>query len=99
MRDVAKVSQSPAPAPAQPGEASEDDPEDYPFFAVPSPTMARFLRASINRYCFLFEYIKTQTGLKYSLPETIVMSTALRGLRFSYDSSLITKEPVLWGDR
>ncbi|EWY79586.1 hypothetical protein FOYG_17280 [Fusarium oxysporum NRRL 32931] len=89
---------SSAPAPAQPGEASEDDLED-PFFAVPSQTMARFLRASINRYCFLFEYIKAQTGLKYSLPETIVMATALRGLRFSYDSSLITKEPVLWGDR
>ncbi|KAM6508532.1 hypothetical protein FALCPG4_018372 [Fusarium falciforme] len=90
---------SSAPAPAQPREASEDDTEDYPFFAVPSQTMARFLRASINRYCFLFEYIKAQTGLKYSLPETIVMATALRGLRFSYDSSLITKEPVLWGDR
>ncbi|KAI8647970.1 hypothetical protein NCS56_01549800 [Fusarium sp. Ph1] len=90
---------SSAPAPAQPREASEDDTGDYPFFAIPSQTMARFLRASINRYCFLFEYIKAQTGLKYSLPETIVMATALRGLRFSYDSSLITKEPVLWGDR
>ncbi|KAH8653280.1 hypothetical protein BGZ61DRAFT_573662 [Ilyonectria robusta] len=85
-------------APPQPRETSEDDPEE-PFFAVPSQTMARFLRASINRYCFLFEHIKAQTGLKYSLPETIVMATALRGLRFSYDSSLITKEPVLWGDR
>lgn len=82
----------------QPGEMSEDNP-DAPFFAVSSSTMARFLRASINRYCFLFEYIKAQTGLKYSLPETIVMATALRGLRFSYDSSLINSEPVLWGDR
>lgn len=82
----------------QPGEMSEDNP-DAPFFAVSSSTMARFLRASINRYCFLFEHIKAQTGLKYSLPETIVMATALRGLRFSYDSSLINSEPVLWGDR
>ncbi|KAH7111539.1 hypothetical protein EDB81DRAFT_768468 [Dactylonectria macrodidyma] len=78
-------------------QASAD--REPPFFAIQSRTMAHFLHSNINRHCFLFEYIKAQTGLKYSLPETIVMATALRGLRFSYDSSLITKEPVLWGDR
>ncbi|KAF4470696.1 hypothetical protein FALBO_2410 [Fusarium albosuccineum] len=72
---------------------------DHPFFSIPSETMSRFLRASVNRYCFLFEHVKSQTGLKYSLPETVVMAAALRGLRFSYDSSLVTKESVLWGDR
>ncbi|KAG6978004.1 hypothetical protein FocnCong_v021628 [Fusarium oxysporum f. sp. conglutinans] len=77
----------------------EDEERDHPFFSVSSQTMARFLRASVNRYCFLFEYVKSQTGLKYSLPETVVMAAALRGLRFSYDCSLIAKESVLWGDR
>lgn len=86
-------------APGQQSVEISEDNLDGPFFAVPSQTMARFLRASINRYCFLFEHVKAQTGLKYSLPETIVMATALRGLRFSYDSSLINSEPVLWGDR
>ncbi|KAJ4080605.1 hypothetical protein NW760_014566 [Fusarium oxysporum] len=70
----------------------EDEERDHPFFSVSSQTMARFLRASVNRYCFLFEYVKSQTGLKYSLPETIIMAAALRGLRFSYDYSLIVKE-------
>ncbi|KAF6517692.1 hypothetical protein HZS61_003253 [Fusarium oxysporum f. sp. conglutinans] len=77
----------------------EDEERDHPFFSVSSQTMARFLRASVNRYCFLFEYVKSQTGLKYSLPETVVMAAALRGLRFSYDCSLIAKESVLWGDK
>lgn len=77
----------------------EEDVVDRPFFTIPSATMARFLRASVNRYCFLFEHIKSQTGLKYSLPETITMAVALRGLRFSYDSSLIGSESVLWSDR
>ncbi|KAG7403106.1 hypothetical protein Forpi1262_v018817 [Fusarium oxysporum f. sp. raphani] len=81
------------------GDDEEDEERDHPFFSVSSQTMARFLRASVNRYCFLFEYVKSQTGLKYSLPETVVMAAALRGLRFSYDCSLIAKEAVLWGDR
>ncbi|WKT53947.1 hypothetical protein QSH57_004531 [Fusarium oxysporum f. sp. vasinfectum] len=72
--------------------ADEDEERDYPSSSASSQTMARFLRASVNRYCFLFEYIKSQTGLKYSLPETIVMAAALRRLRFSYDCSLIAVE-------
>jgi hypothetical protein len=87
-------------SPTQDGSGDEEDEErDHPFFSVSSKTMARFLRASVNRYCFLFGYVKSQTGFKYSLPEIVVMAAALRGLRFSYDCSLIAKEPVLWGDR
>ncbi|KAF6806870.1 hypothetical protein CPLU01_15855, partial [Colletotrichum plurivorum] len=74
-------------------------PECAPFYAVPSDTMSRFLRATVNRYCFLYEYTKSQTMMKFSLPETLVMATALRGLRFSYGSSLIQKESVLWKDK
>ncbi|KAH7220405.1 uncharacterized protein BKA55DRAFT_697460 [Fusarium redolens] len=90
---------SSSPAQDGSGDDEEDKERDHPFFSVSSQTMARFLRASVNRYCFLFEYVKSQTGLKYSLPETVVMAAALRGLRFSYDCSLIAKESVLWGDR
>ncbi|KAH6983930.1 hypothetical protein EDB80DRAFT_824387, partial [Ilyonectria destructans] len=69
-----------------------------PFFAIQSRTMAHFLHSNINRYCFLFEYIKSQTGPSYSLPETIVMAVALRSLRFNM-SGIIAKESVLWRDR
>ncbi|EWY79585.1 hypothetical protein FOYG_17279 [Fusarium oxysporum NRRL 32931] len=69
-----------------------------PFFAIQSRTVARFLHGNINRYCFLFEYIKSQTGPRYSLPETIVMAVALRSLRFTM-SGIIAKESVLWRDR
>ncbi|KAH7243914.1 hypothetical protein B0J15DRAFT_376898, partial [Fusarium solani] len=68
-----------------------------PFFAVQSRTMARFLHGTINKYCFLFEYIKSQTADRYSLPETIVMILALRSLRLNM-SGIIAKESVLWRD-
>ncbi|KAH7191241.1 hypothetical protein DER44DRAFT_815737 [Fusarium oxysporum] len=69
-----------------------------PFFAIQSRTMAHFLHSHINRYCFLFEHIKSQTGPSYSLPETAVMAMALRSLRFSM-SGIIAKESLLWRDR
>jgi hypothetical protein len=69
-----------------------------PSFAIQSRTMAHFLHSHINRYCFLFEHIKSQTGPSYSLPETAVMAMALRSLRFSM-SGIIAKEPLLWRDR
>lgn len=98
LRRITDLFSSSPPGSAEDGRG-EDEERDHPFFSIPSETMSRFLRASVNRYCFLFEHVKSQTGLKYSLPETVVMAAALRGLRFSYDSSLITKESVLWGDR
>ncbi|RYC80333.1 hypothetical protein BFJ63_vAg16776 [Fusarium oxysporum f. sp. narcissi] len=72
--------------------------EESPFFAVNSRTMARFLHGTINKYCFLFEHIKSEAGASYSLPETIVMTLALRSLRFSM-SGIIAQESVLWRDR
>jgi hypothetical protein len=71
---------------------------ESPFFAINSRTMARFLHGTINKYCFLFECIKSQTAVRYSLPETIVMMSALRSLRFNM-SGIIAKESVLRRDR
>ncbi|KAH6957666.1 hypothetical protein BKA56DRAFT_563009 [Ilyonectria sp. MPI-CAGE-AT-0026] len=71
---------------------------ESPFFAIQSRTMARFLHGTINKYCFLFEYIQSQTADRYSLPETIVMILALRSLRLNM-SGIIAKESVLWRDR
>ncbi|KAM5510100.1 hypothetical protein FOXYSP1_13066 [Fusarium oxysporum f. sp. phaseoli] len=45
------------------------------------------------------ESMALDLSLKYSLPETVIMAAVLRGLRFSYDCSLIAKESVLWGDK
>ncbi|KAI8676090.1 hypothetical protein NCS56_00495900 [Fusarium sp. Ph1] len=60
--------------------------------------MARLLHGIVNKYCFLFEYIKSQTADRYSLPEIIVMILALRSLRLNM-SGIIAKESVLWRDR
>ncbi|KJZ70814.1 hypothetical protein HIM_09773 [Hirsutella minnesotensis 3608] len=78
----------PATAPSHP----------LPFFQVASHDTAGFLRASINRHCFLFEIVRSSTHLKFSLPETAVMAIALRGLRFSYGSGLLSMESALWAD-
>jgi hypothetical protein len=72
--------------------------QEPPFFAIPSTTMTRFLHGTVNKYCFLFEYIKSQAGARYSLPETVVMTLALRSLRF-VTSGIIAKESILWKDR
>ncbi|EXL64958.1 hypothetical protein FOPG_18800 [Fusarium oxysporum f. sp. conglutinans race 2 54008] len=72
--------------------------QELPFFAIPSTTMTRFLHGTVNKYCFLFEYIKSQAGARYSLPETVVMTLALRSLRFA-TSGIIAKESILWKDR
>jgi hypothetical protein len=37
--------------------------------------------------------------MTYSLPETIVMVTALRALRFCYASNMIQRESLLYKDR
>ncbi|KAH6702793.1 hypothetical protein BKA61DRAFT_646779 [Leptodontidium sp. MPI-SDFR-AT-0119] len=58
-----------------------------------------FLYAQINKYCFLFEHILAHTAMTYSLPETIVMVTALRALRFCYSSNQLQRESLLYKDR
>lgn len=73
--------------------------ECIPVYSIPWSTMVRFICATINRYCFLFEYVKCHTGFTYSLPETIVMAIALRGLRFCWGATPIDRESVLWRDR
>ena len=58
--------------------------------------MFAFLRAQLNRYCFLFEYVHAWTGKTHSLPEFVIMVLALRALRFSYGNSLLQAEPLLF---
>jgi len=70
-----------------------------PYFAVESSEVFDFLQAQINRHCLLFEFIKSKVGLMYSLPETVAMVIALRGLRFCYSSNLIQREQLLFGDQ
>ena len=70
-----------------------------PYYIIPTQELLGFLSAQINKYCFLFEHVLAHTALSYSLPETIVMVTALRALRFCYGSNLIQRESLLYKDR
>ncbi|KAK6591437.1 hypothetical protein H4I95_05690 [Botrytis cinerea] len=70
-----------------------------PYYIIPTKDILDFLAAQINKYCFLFEHILSHTSRTYSLPETIVMVTALRALRFSYGSNLLQQESLLYKDR
>lgn len=70
-----------------------------PYYIVPTQELLGFLSAQINKYCFLFEHVLAHTAMTYSLPETIVMVTALRALRFCYGSNLIQRESLLCKDR
>ncbi len=70
-----------------------------PYYIVPTQELLGFLSAQINKYCFLFEHVLAHTAMTYSLPETIVMVTALRALRFCYGSNLIQRESLLYKDR
>ena len=70
-----------------------------PYYIVPSQELFGFLRAQINKYCFLFEHTLAHTARTYSLPETMVMVIALRALRFCYGSSMLNRESLLYKDR
>ena len=74
-------------------------PSPLPYYIVPTKELLGFLYAQINKYCFLFEHVLAHTAMTYSLPETIVMVTALRALRFCYGSNLIQRESLLYKDR
>ncbi|PVH92672.1 hypothetical protein DM02DRAFT_604978, partial [Periconia macrospinosa] len=70
-----------------------------PYYIVPSQELFGFLRAQINKYCFLFEHTLAHTARTYSLPETMVMVIALRALRFCYSSNMLARESLLYKDR
>ncbi|RAL58025.1 hypothetical protein DID88_009089 [Monilinia fructigena] len=74
-------------------------PSPLPYYIVPTKELLGFLYAQINKYCILFEHVLAHTAMTYSLPETIVMVTALRALRFCYGSNLIQRESLLYKDR
>ena len=74
-------------------------PSPLPYYIVPTKELLGFLYAQINKYCFLFEHVLAHTAMTYSLPETIVMVTALRALRFCYGSNLLQRESLLHKDR
>jgi hypothetical protein len=70
-----------------------------PYYIIPTKDLLDFLYTQINKYCFLFEHVLAHTAMTYSLPETIVMVTALRALRFCYSSNLLQRESLLYKDR
>jgi len=57
-----------------------------------------FLHAQLNKYCLLFEHVLSQTNQTHSLPEFLIMVLALRSLRFSYSSSILIRESLLYKD-
>ena len=69
-----------------------------PYYIVPLQELFGFLRAQINKYCFLFEHTLAHTARTYSLPETMVIVIALRALRFCYGSSMLNRESLLYKD-
>lgn len=70
-----------------------------PYYIIPTQELLAFLYGQVNKYCFLFEHVLAHTARAYSLPETAVMVIALRALRFSYGSSLLQRESLLYKDR
>jgi hypothetical protein len=74
-------------------------PPPLPYYIIPTEELLGFLYAQINKYCFLFEHVLAHTAMTYSLPETIVMVTALRALRFCYSGNLLQRESLLYKDR
>jgi hypothetical protein len=70
-----------------------------PYYIIPTQELLGFLYAQINKYCFLFEHLLAHASATYSLPETLVMVTALRALRFCYSSNLLPRESLLYKDR
>ncbi|PVH92677.1 hypothetical protein DM02DRAFT_619785 [Periconia macrospinosa] len=77
----------------------DDTHPPLPYYIVSSQELFGFLRAQINKYCFLFEHTLAHTARTYSLPETMVMVIALRALRFCYSSSMLCRESLLYKDR
>ena len=100
LRRIASLQrQGQAQNPPDPPDPPRTEGQGQPFFAVPSGDMAAFLFYSINRYCFLFESIKSAVGPKYSLSETVTMAVLIRALRHSCGSGIIERESVLARDR
>jgi hypothetical protein len=81
------------------GESTGSQDACLPYYIIPSQEVFQFLSAQINKYCFLFERTLAHTAKSYSLPETMVMSLALRALRFSYGGGLLPRELLLYKDR
>lgn len=69
-----------------------------PYYALATQDLLAFLRAQINKYCLLFEYVHACTSKTHTLPEFIMMVLALRALRFCYSSTLLSREPLLLKD-
>jgi hypothetical protein len=74
-------------------------PLPLPYYVFSSKDMFAFLRAQLNRYCFLFEHVYAWTGKTHSLPEFMMMVLALRALRFSYGSGILCAESLLYKDQ
>ncbi|KAF2623615.1 hypothetical protein BU25DRAFT_451327, partial [Macroventuria anomochaeta] len=79
---------------------SEDSPSvPLPYYIVPTQELLGFLRAQINKYCFLFEHTRANTFGVVPLAAQAVMIVALRALRFCYGSNILAAESLLYKDR
>ncbi len=74
-------------------------PLPLPYYIIPTADTLQFLRAQINKYCFLFEHTLAATAKTHSLPEFVMMVLGLRALRFCYGSSLLPAESLLYNDK
>ena len=70
-----------------------------PNFYFYSPDIFAFLCAQINRFCFAFEQVYSWLGASHSFEELVMMTLALRALRFSYGSSALAAESTLYNDK
>lgn len=69
------------------------------YYVVLSSDLFGFLYAQVNKYCFLFEHVLSQSNKTLSLSETAVMIVALRVLRYCYGGSLTLLQPLLFKDQ
>lgn len=77
---------------------SVEEQRPLPYYRVLSSDTFAFLKAQINRFCWLFDHIQSGLGPIYSLSETVVMITALRSVQFAYGGQLLSKEAFLMKD-
>ncbi|KAH8799181.1 hypothetical protein F5884DRAFT_640457, partial [Xylogone sp. PMI_703] len=73
--------------------------QSLPFLAIPTKDLFDFIRAQINKYCFLFEFTLINSSGARPLSVTAIMVTALRALRSCYGSYLLSAESLLVKDK
>jgi hypothetical protein len=76
-----------------PGQVSAE----LPYYTIPSETLYGFLRGQVNKFCLGFELILSQMASNYTRwEETQVATIFLRALRYSFSTSPVQQERLLW---